>query len=589
MKLVGYFHGSDPAACVCIDGEIVAYVEEERLIRFKHAPGMFPVRAIDWCLKRAGLGIRDIDGFVCGWDLDRYSNGDIERFYERVNGTYPPDTGTRAWQRRMASWFDEASVRQRLQAQLVPFFGITPDEVPPHLFYPHHKSHAAAAFFLSPCEEALVLTIDGSGDSECTTLWHGKGTELELLHRIEIPHSLGWFYAAVTEFLGFDAYDGEYKVMGLAAYGRENHDIRRRLEQVVHAGPNGFDYVVEPRYIHHGSHSYSGRFTDELVDLIGMPPRQGTAPLERVHEDIAFETQRCLEQQVLRLLTHFRETTGLRHLCIGGGVGLNVKMNSRIHRSDLFDHIFPFPLPNDSGTGLGAAIGLEVARSGVRPKPLDHLYLGPGYSDDEIETQIRSCGMRYHRSADIAAETADLLAQGKVVGWFQGRLEAGPRALGGRSILADPRRLECRDRVNGAIKFREYWRPFCPSMTEESAERFLKKSGKAPYMILAFDATDEAKAEVPGVVHIDGTLRAQTVDADSNPCYHRMLCRFEEQTGVPVVLNTSFNIKGEAIVCSPRDAFRTFWSTGIDALAIGSFLIEKPDAPVATPPEDVIR
>jgi carbamoyltransferase len=346
---------------------------------------------------------------------------------------------------------------------------------------------------------------------------------------------------------------------------------------------------VDPRFIHHGPHTFSERFTDCLVDQLGLPPRQGPRPIEPIHEDIAFEAQRLLEETVLRLLGHFRRETGLGRLCIGGGVGLNVKMNSRIQRSGLFDEVFAFPIPNDSGLAIGAAVGFWVDRCGRRPSPLKHLYLGPSWSDDDIEQQVKSCGLTYRKCEDIASDTARILADGKVVGWFQGRLEGGPRALGGRSILADPRRIEARDRVNTAIKFREYWRPFCPSLTEEAAARYLVKPSAAPFMIQAFEATEEARRQTPAVVHVDGTMRPQTVDPQSNPRYYRLLKAFEARTGVPVLLNTSFNVKGEAIVCSPRDALRTFWSTGLDALAIGSFLIEKPETPLAIRPEDVLR
>ena len=588
-RILSYFHGIDPAAALVVDGRVVAYAEEERLLRYKHAPGVFPLRSIKSCLDLAGLRLGDVDCAVYGWDAPRYGNGDMGRFYESVNHCHPPDDATRRWQQQNLGQFTPASLRSVLASALVRGFGVPPEEVPELLFYPHHRTHAAAAFYLSPFEEALVLTLDGSGDSECTVLWHGKGSRLEPIHRIEIPRSLGWFYAALTEYLGFEAYDGEYKVMGLAAYGRENQEVREKLAEVVHAGSLGWDYDVDPRFIHHGKHTFSSRFTDDLVSLLGLPPRQGERAIEPIHEDIAFEAQRLLEETVLRLLRHFRAETGLRRLCIGGGVGLNVKMNSRIHRTDLFDDVFAFPVPNDSGLSIGAAIGLWVDGTGRRPEPLSHLYLGPSWSDEDIELQVRSCGLAYRRCEDVASETAELLARGRVVGWFQGRLEGGPRALGGRSILADPRHLEARDRVNAAIKFREYWRPFCPSLTRESAPRYLVKPAGAPFMINAFEATAEAREKVPAVVHVDGTVRPQTVDPDTNPRYYQLLKAFEARTGVPVLLNTSFNVKGEAIVCSPRDALRTFWSTGIDALAIGSFLIEKPVAPLATKPEDVLR
>ncbi len=587
MNIIGYFQGIDPAACLVRDGELAAYIEEERLVRYKHAPGLFPVRAVEACLQQAGLTLADVDAFAYGWDVPRYTGGTMRAFYDRLNAQAPHDEGTRRWQNGTLSWFNEANVKERLRLALARHFGAP---APPTLcFFPHHASHAAAAFFLSPFDEALVCTIDGSGDSQCVTLWHGHGEALDLIHEIEIPHSLGWFYAALTEFLGFAAYDGEYKVMGLAAYGRENLAFRQALAKVVFPAENGFDYRVEPRYLHHGPHTFSGRFTDHLVELLGLPPRAPGALIEAVHEDLAFEAQRLLERNVLRLLRHFREATGLRHLCLGGGVALNIKMNSRLHRSGLFNDLFICPIPNDAGTAIGAALGVNRRLTSRRPAPLRHVYLGPAYDDAEVELQLQGCGLAYRRCDDIAEATAALLAQGKVVGWFQGAMEGGPRALGARSILADPRMVESRDRVNAAIKFREYWRPFCPSMTEEAVGRFTRDGTRAPFMILAFEASDEAHRQVPAVVHVDGTMRVQTVEEGTNPRFYRLLKAFERQTGVPVLLNTSFNVKGEAIVCSPRDALRTFWSTGLDALAIGNCLVEKPTTPLPLKPEEVIR
>jgi carbamoyltransferase len=589
MRLLSYFHGIDPAAALIDNGRIVAYVEEERLLRNKHAANLFPIRSIEACLSLGRVGLGDVDAIVYGWDAPRYGSGDMARFYDEINRRYPPDAATERWQQRNVGHFAPASLRRTLVANLVRHFGIEPAGVPAMEFHPHHKSHAAAAFFLSPYPEALVLTVDGSGDSDCTTVWRGRGTALEPLHRSELPHSLGWFYAAITEYLGFDAYDGEYKVMGLAAYGRDNLELRAKLATIVRPGPRGFDYEVDPAFIHHGAHTYSDRFTDRLPALIGLPPRQGPRKLEPIHEDLAFEAQRLLEETVIRLIGHFQRETGLAALCIGGGVGLNVKMNSRLRRLGVFDRVWAFPIPSDSGLAIGAAIGHEVAATGVRPPPLDHLYLGPSFDDNDIEQQLRQCGLAYHRPEDLAAATADLLGDGKVIGWFQGRMEGGPRALGGRSILADPRTIAARDRVNAAIKFREYWRPFCPSLTIESAEQYLVKPEAAPFMIVAFEATELARRTVPAVVHVDGTVRVQTVDATTAPRYHAVLEAFERKTGVPVVLNTSFNVKGEAIVCTPRDAIRCFSATGLDALVIGAFIVDKPRAPLAVRPDDVLR
>lgn len=589
MRLLSYFHGIDPAAALIDGGRVVAYVEEERLVRNKHAANQFPTRSIDACLRLAGCSLTDVDAVVYGWDAPRYGSGGMATFYEQLNVRYPPDPATRRWQQRNSSLFAPASLRKTLEANLIKSTGLAPRAIPPLVFQPHHKTHASAAFYLSPHDEALVLTLDGSGDSDCTTVWRGRGSALEPLHRIELPHSLGWFYAAITELLGFDAYDGEYKVMGLAAYGRDNLALRTKLARVVRPGPRGFDYEVDPAFIHHGEHTYSDRFTDALVELLGIAPRHGPVKLEPIHEDVAFEAQRLLEYSVIRLITHFQRETGLRTLCLGGGVALNVKLNSRLHRSELFDHVWAFPIPNDSGLAIGAAIGQWVDATGQRPPPLDHLFLGPGFDDADIEHQLQQCGLDYRRPDDLAAETAELIAGGKVIGWFQGRMEGGPRALGGRSILADPRSVAARDRVNAAVKFREYWRPFCPSLTIESAARYLVKPDAAPFMILAFTATELARRSVPAVVHVDGTMRVQTVDARTAPRYHALLEAFEHKTGVPVLLNTSFNVKGEAIVCTPRDAIRCFAATGLDALVIGAFIVEKPRAPLAVRPDDVLR
>lgn len=586
-NIIGFFHGIDPAACLVQDNRLVAFCEEERLLRYKHAPNIFPVRSIEACLKKGGITLADVDAFAFGWDAPRYTNGEMAAFYERLNTKYPPDAGTRAWQNRNVGLFKVDNLKEQLRVALYKHFG---DGREPNLiFEPHHRSHAATAFFFSPFEEALVFVIDGSGDNHCATLWRGKGTDLDLVHAIEIPHSLGWLYAAMTEFLGFEAYDGEYKVMGLAAYGRPHDKFRKALADIVKTADNGFDYEVDPKYIHHGKHSHSTRFTDALAERIGIPPRMGPVPLTPEHEDLAFETQRALEEHVLTLLRHFAKETGLKNLCIAGGVALNVKMNSRIHREGLFDDMFVFPVPSDSGTGLGAAIAHTVRATGKRPEPLDHIYFGPSFEDAEIEHQLSSSGIDFEKPADIAEAVAELIANGNVVGWMQGSLEGGPRALGARSILADPRDVRARDRVNSAIKFREYWRPFCPSMAEEDAPKYLEKCTSAPFMILAFHATEEAKKKVPAVVHVDGTVRVQTVTAKTNPVYHRLLKAFEKRTGVSVLLNTSFNVKGEAIVTTPRDALRTFWSTGIDALAVGSYLVKKPKKPTDAKPEEVIR
>lgn len=572
--ILGYLHGHDPSACLVRDGQIVAFVEEERLLRQKHAIGVFPIRAIQQCLTIGGIDIGDIDRFAFGYDAPRFSNGEMAAFYDQVNQVYPPDPNSRSWQLANLDRHTVSSLTRTLQFHLRRKFG---DRKFAELaFYPHHLSHAVATYHLSPFDEALILIVDGSGDHQCTSLWRGKDSSITPLDEVNVPHSLGWFYSAITEFLGFDAYDGEYKVMGLAAYGRPNSDLREKIGKILFAaGDHDPHYRLERKYIHAGQHRFSHRFTDELCSLLGAPPRSRDGEITKWHESLAFEAQRALEQQVLRFLTHHRQITGIRHLVIGGGVGQNVKLNGAIRASGLFDDLFLFPIPSDCGTAAGAALGVSQRDFGSDIKHcLNNVYWGPEFTAAEIQAELRSSRVPYRKVDNIAEEVAALLEEGNLIGWFQGRMEAGPRALGARSILADPRNAANRDKVNGAVKYREYWRPFCPAMTIEAAPRFLADATDAPFMIMAYRAGLEAE-KIPAVVHIDDTLRPQTVSREQNPTFHALLEAFGRRTGVPVLLNTSFNVKGEPLVCSPRDAIRTFWSTGLDVLAIGDFLVTK--------------
>lgn len=573
--IIGYLHGHDPSACLVHDGKIIAFVEEERLYRQKHAVNVFPIRSIKECLRIGGIDIENVDCFAMGYDAPRFENGEIARFYDDVNQQYPPDEMTRSWQLANLKRHAPATLERTLYYHLRREFGDR--SFAPLAYYPHHLSHAVAAYHLSPFDDALIFIVDGSGDHQCTSIWRGGDEDIELLHEINIPHSLGWFYSAITEFLGFDAYDGEYKVMGLAAYGRPNPEIRRKFEQILVPGEATEDYTLTRNFIHAGKHTYSSRFTDELADFLGIRPRCQSDSIESIHEDLAFEAQFALERVAVSLLERFAATTGCRNLVIGGGVGQNVKLNSAIRKSELFDEIFLFPIPSDCGTAAGAALGVAKRDYGETIRAASpNMLLGPEYSDADIEQEMASTGVAYEKVENIAERTAELIDRGLLVGWFQGRMEAGPRALGARSILADPRREDSRDRVNGAVKYREYWRPFCPSVKAEAADRYIGEQVDAPYMIMAFEATTRAREEIPAVVHVDGTMRVQTVDRERFPDFHRLISAFESRTGIPALLNTSFNVKGEPLVCSPRDALRTFFSTGLDALAIGSFLVIKP-------------
>ncbi len=574
MKLLGIFHShSDPSAALVVDDTVVAFVEEERLSRVKHSFGAFPTRAIRWVLEQGGLSLTDLDAIVQAWDCSKYDNGSIARHYDAVNLRYPTDDADRAYQSKLLQQSRSQSQRAQIARALRHEFGEI--ELPPIHFVNHHLAHACATFFSSGYDEAVVFSVDGSGEEITTSWWHGKGSKLELLHEVKVPHSLGWVYSAFTEYLGFEAYDGEYKVMGLAAYGSPNAELQGKVAQLLWADDHG-GFETDPMLLTRGAHSWSHYFSDALVQHMGRPPGWRDQPVTDWHKDLAFAVQQRLEDVVASMTRYWTQKTGVRKICISGGVGLNVKMNGNLFESGIVDDVFAYPLCADLGQSIGAALAYRYRHANLVNRRLTDLYLGPSFSDEQIERVLRDCRITYRKPQNISRDTAALLAQGKVVGWFQGRIEAGPRALGARSILADSRNEAARDRVNSAIKYREQWRPFCPSMTREGAARYFDHHTDAPFMAITFHANDRAKIEIPAVVHVDGTSRPQIVDEGTNPRYHGVISEFGQLTSVPCILNTSFNIKGEPIVCTPQDALRTYFATGLDALAIGNCLLEKP-------------
>lgn len=575
MNILGVFHSySDPSAALVRDGEVVAFVEEERLLRIKHAARYFPARAIRYVLEAGGVTINDIDCIAQAWNCPAYDDGRFAAVYARINETYPTTDADLAYQRNHLEAFSSSTQRSIILQNMRRESGDI--DFPPIEFVPHHLAHACMAYFHSGMNDTLVLTLDASGEWTTTGWWHGHDGKLDLLHEVTIPHSLGWFYSAITEYLGFRAYDGEYKVMGLAAYGAPDAELAERIARTVwYDGTGGFE--VDPMLLSRGPRSFSYYYPDALVEHFERPPRPASEEITKWHMSLAYEAQSRLEAIVESMVKYWTTTTGLRKLAIAGGVGLNVKLNGRLFQSNLLDDIFIHPLCADAGVSIGAAMAHAHLNGRTVPSyRLGTVSWGPSFTDDEIEKALKLCKQSYTKEQTIHHSVAKLLSKGKVVGWVQGKMEGGPRALGNRSILADPRDVKSRDRVNAVIKFREFWRPFCPSMTKAAAKRHLKRYTDAPFMVLAFEATEDAKREIPAVVHVDGTVRVQIVDEKDNPIYHRLLTSFEQLSGVPCVLNTSFNIKGEPIVCTPHDAIRTFSATGLDALAIGSFLLAKP-------------
>lgn len=565
---------ADPAVAAVRNGSVIAFAEEERFTRAKHALGAYPIRALKYCLETARVSLSDVAAVCVGWDLDHYTDGTVSEYFEQMRQHWPVDSSTKLWQKETVRRFSHRNLTVRHHRQWRRHFGTV--EFPQIKAAPHHFTHAFQASMQSPFESCLVLTVDGSGDTDTTVLWFKNGSALEKLREIRMPHSLGWFYAAFTEYLGFDAYDGEYKVMGLAAHGSPRPGLRKKVGEVLFAAHDGVEFRMNPAFIHYGEHSWSGRFTDALPELFGREPRLPSHTITDWHKDLSYAVQEALEEAASRLVAWGIKETGARALCVGGGVGLNVKMNTELLRLSGVEDVFAHPLCADSGAAAGVALAVCERETGIAPEQLTTLALGPGYSEQEIKDVLDSCRVDFDRPASIDETIAHDLAAGRIVGWFQGRMEAGPRALGQRSILADPRSIAVRDTVNNAVKQREPWRPFGPAILAEARERYFDEAVDSRYMTLAFVANRRLVDHAPAIVHSDGTVRVQFVHQESSPELHSLLTTFNALTGVPVVLNTSFNIRGEPIVCSPQDALRTFWATGLDVLAIGPYVVRKP-------------
>jgi len=578
------FH--DSAAALVSDGVVVAAAEEERFSRIKHAkrPVPFsawelPFRAIDFCLAQAGITLRDVDHVAYSFDPELFIGGRLAGpLTEPPRITLPLQPSTQStggwehpWDPLFAAYIVNAprqlasgaphQLRQRLG-------GTSPDDPPWRWhFINHHLCHQASAFLAAPFESCAVMTLDGRGELATTTYGAFRGQRYEPLGEVRMPHSLGLLYERVTSHLGFLHPSDEYKVMALAALGTPR--FRGPLAEHIRVHDNG-QYEIAPM---------------DLPRLFG-PPRQPGAALEERHLDLAASLQDVLEETVLRLARRLRQASGERRLAMAGGVALNCVMNARLRDAGVFDEIWVQPAAGDAGTALGAALWSDARERGApdgalgpRHWAMDHAYLGPGYSDDAIEEQLRWAKLRFRRSDDLAGETASLLAADRIVGWFQGRMEFGPRALGARSILASPIDPHMQVRLN-ALKDREDFRPVAPAIPQEALGRWFTPSdandGRSPFMLFVYDVLPGQAERIPSACHTDHSARVQTVDRDTNPRFHALLQAFGQRTGVPVLVNTSFNARGEPIVCTPRDAIEAFYGTPLDALVIGPFLLEKP-------------
>ncbi len=591
LGISAFYH--DSAACLLKVGEIVAAAQEERFTRKKHDAG-FPRHAIQYCLEEAEISASQIDNVIF------YEKPFVK--FERLLETYLAfaPKGFTSFVKAMPVWIkDKLFQKSLLIKELKSTLDENIDWGERLLFSEHHLSHAASAYYPSPFESAAVLTLDGVGEWTTTSLAIGKGSDLKVVDEIHFPHSLGLLYSAFTYYTGFKVNSGEYKVMGLAPYGEPVYAdlIREKLVNVAQDG----SFQLDMTYFDYAT---GLTMTNKKFDaLFGGPPRTSETRLTQREMDLAASIQKVTEDIVLRLAKGIAKKTGERNLCLAGGVALNCVANGVLLREKIFDNIWVQPAAGDAGGALGAALStwyLHYNKERFPSKERDAMkgaYLGPKFNDAEIEAELKSCGAVFKKFSEneMIEEVASLLANEKAIGWMQGRMEFGPRALGGRSIIADPRSPSMQKQLNLKVKYRESFRPFAPSVIREDVNLWFEHDTDSPYMLLVsevkknkrlkiteeedalfgIDKLNVPRSSVPAITHVDYSARIQTVHADTNPRYHAVISKFKEKTGCPLVVNTSFNVRGEPIICTPTDAFKCFMGTEMDVLAVGNYLLFK--------------
>ncbi len=592
LGLSAYYH--DSAAALLNDGDIVAAAQEERFSRKKH-DARFPLHALNYCLAEAGISLAQVDQ-VAFYDKPFLK---FERLLETYHAFAP--RGFKSFRMAIPLWLREKLYQKDLLAKELKKLEPGVNWIDRLLFSEHHLSHAASAFFPSPFDEALVLTMDGVGEWTTTSAAIGRGNKLEIFKEIHFPHSIGLLYSAFTYYLGFKVNSGEYKVMGLAPYGEPKY-AQTILDHLIDLKPDG-SYRLDQTYF---DYCTGLTMTNAKFDaLFGAPPRKPDDPLTQREMDLAASVQAVTEEAMLRMTRALREETGLENLCLAGGVALNCVANGKVLRDGQFKRVWVQPAAGDAGGALGAALAAHhLYRDQPRPPrsgqdSMQGSYLGPLYAQSDIEARLTVAGARFSvlSDADMIERTATLLASENVVGWFQGRMEFGPRALGARSILGDPRSPRMQSVLNLKIKYRESFRPFAPSVLREHVAEWFELDQDSPYMFFVAGVTEEhridasgadkglfgieklkvPRSSIPAVTHVDYSARVQTVHADTNPRYHALISSFYEKTGCPVLINTSFNVRGEPIVCTPEDAYRCFMGTEMDVFAVGNCFLRKED------------
>ncbi len=595
MRILGisaFYH--DSAAALVVDGEIVAAAQEERFTRKKHDAG-YPANAIRYCLEEGGISLSEVD-YVAFYDKPFLK---FERLLETYLSFAP--RGFKSFCKAMPVWLGEKLFLKRLLLRKLRAEGQEVDEAK-LLFAEHHISHAASAYYPSPFDDALVLTADGVGEWATTSVALAQGNELKIVKEIHFPHSLGLLYSAFTYYTGFRVNSGEYKIMGLAPYGEPRYAETIR-EHLIDVKPDG-SYRLDMDFF---DYCTGLRMTNKKFDaLFDGPPRQPEQKLTQREMDLAASVQKVLEETLLTMTRALAKEYGKTKLCLAGGVALNCVANGEIQRDGAFEKIWIQPAAGDAGGAVGAALAAHYGYLGnpreVSANRMDAMsgsYLGPGYGQDDIERRLSESQAVFSSLDDDALieQTAEALEAGKAVGWFQGRMEFGPRALGNRSILGDPRSPQMQSLLNLKVKYRESFRPFAPSVLREDVAEWFEIEGDSPYMLLVADVAKDKRlemtaeqqalfgidklnvprSEIPAVTHVDYSARVQSVHAETNPRYHALISAFKARTGCPVLVNTSFNVRGEPLVCTPEDAFRCFMGTEIEVLVVGNCLLRKED------------
>jgi carbamoyltransferase len=599
MKILGITaFGQNPAACLIIDGALIGFSHEERFNRLKGSHGLFPSHTINWLLSSNCLTISDIDTIAFSWDCKKYpKKASLELLKSKVQMSFNKfehrkDQGPSNYYNLFEYLLDYSpkNVEEKIKSELRNFGH--KGSMPKIEFVDHHLSHAYQSYYHSSFKESLVLVVDGSGEENSVSGYVAKDGNFKKILNYKVPYSLGWFYGGMTAYLGFFPNRDEGKLMGLAAYGEarsKNNIWVEKLNEVLKADENGFN--LNPYFFKLGANNYHSRYTDNLVHFItginkDLQPigineftinagtKQNRYLLEE-YIDLAYAVQLKLEDALSSIVNRMVKETGIKRLCYSGGVAMNCKANKAIYDRCSLEDIFIHPASSDDGTAIGAAFYIASECGELKQQPLLHAQLGASFSNDAIEKLLKNCSIPYTKPDDVSSAAAKLLYEGNYLGWFNGPAEMGARALGGRSIIANPFSPDIKNKINSDVKYRENWRPYCPSMLDENKKDYVKENLKSPFMIIASTATELLKSSSPSVVHIDNTIRSQTVKRDVLPKWAHLIDEFKSFSGHPVILNTSFNVRGEPIVNSPYDAIRTFYSTGLDTLVLGDYLIRK--------------